>query len=99
LPAAFFFDIKKKRRTAMIWWVLFLTVLSILSYLSDLGMFAFQNLRVPFLNASLLSVFILLAAAGILARMLSMRRRGRRERLEKKVRDLEGKLALFGSRK
>jgi hypothetical protein len=83
----------------MIWWVLGLTVLSILSYLSDIGFVDLRGLRVPFLNASLLSVLILLAAAGILARMLSMKRRGRREHLEKKIRDLEGKLALFGSQK
>ncbi len=83
----------------MIWWVLGLAVLSILSYLSDVGVVDLQNLRVPFLNASLLSVLILLAAAGILARMLWMKKRGRREQLEKRIRDLEGKLALFGSEK
>lgn len=83
----------------MIWWVLSLAVLSILSYLSDVGVVDLQDLRVPFLNASLLSVLILLAAAGILARMLWMKRRGRREQLEKRIRDLEGKLALFGSQR
>lgn len=83
----------------MIWWVLFLAVLSVLSYLSDAGILNLQNLRVPFLNASLLSVLILLAAAGILVRMLWMRKKGRREHLEKKLRDLEGKLALLGSDK
>jgi hypothetical protein len=88
-----------KRRTTMIWWVLSLAVLSILSYLSDVGVVDLQDLRVPFLNASLLSVLILLAAAGILARMLWMKRKGRREHLERKIRDLEGKLALFGSQK
>ncbi|MGB7294960.1 MAG: hypothetical protein WBC70_05165 [Candidatus Aminicenantales bacterium] len=83
----------------MIWWVLGLAVLSILSYLSDVGVVDLRTLRVPFLDASLLSVLILLAAAGILARMLWLKRRGRKEELEKKIRDLEGKLALFGSQK
>jgi hypothetical protein len=83
----------------MIWWVLSLAVLSILSYLSDVGVIDLQNLRVPFLNASLLSVLILLAAAGILARMLLMKRKGRKEQLEKKIQDLEGKLASLGSQK
>jgi len=83
----------------MIWWILSLAVLSILSYLSDVGVVDLQDLRVPFLNASLLSVLILLAAAGILARMLWMKKRGRREQLERKIRDLEGKLAFFGSQK
>jgi hypothetical protein len=83
----------------MIWWVLSLAVLSILSYLSDVGVIDLQHLRVPFLDASLLSVLILLAAAGILVRMLWMKRKGRKEQLEKKIQDLEGKLASLGSQK
>jgi hypothetical protein len=83
----------------MIWWVLGLAVLSILSYLSDVGVMNLQGVRVPLLNASLLSVLILLAAAGILARMLYMKRKGRREALEKKIQELEGKLAALESRK
>jgi cytochrome c oxidase subunit IV len=82
----------------MIWWVLGLTVLSILSYLSDVGVINLQGARVPLLNASLLSVLILLAAAGILARMLYMKRKGRREALEKRVRELEAELAAIGAR-
>ncbi|GEM_PF-553569 len=77
----------------MIWWVLGLTVLSILSYLADVGMIRFQGLRVPGLNASPLSLLILLAAAGLLVRMLWLRKQARREMLEKKIRELEGKLA------
>jgi cytochrome c oxidase subunit IV len=82
----------------MIWWVLGLTVLSILSYLSDVGVINLQGARVPLLNASLLSVLILLAAAGILARMLYMKRKGRREALEKRVRELEAELAAVSAR-
>lgn len=81
----------------MTWWVLGLAVLSILSYLSDVGAIGLGNLRVPFLNASLVSVLLLLAAAGLQARMLWMKRRGRREQLEQRIRDLEGKLASLGS--
>jgi cytochrome c oxidase subunit IV len=88
-----------KRRTAMIWWVLGLAVLSILSYLSDVGVINLQGMRVPFLNASLLSVLILLAAAGILSRMLYMKRKGRREKLQQRIQDLESKLAALGSLK
>ncbi len=83
----------------MIWWVLGLAVLSILSYLSDVGVVNLHDLRVPFLNASLLSVLILLAAAGILARMLSMKRRGRREEMQRRIQELESKLAALGSPK
>lgn len=77
----------------MIWWVLVLAVLSILSYLSDVGVLALQNIRVPGLNASLLSLLILLSAAGLLSRMLYMRKKGRREEMEKKIKELESKLA------
>ena len=83
----------------MIWWVLGLAVLSILSYLSDVEVINLHDLRVPFLNASLISVLILLAAAGILARMLSMKRRGRREEMQRRIQELESKLAALGSPK
>lgn len=79
----------------MVWWVLALAVLGILSYLSDVGVLSLSNIRVPGLNASLISVLILLSAAGLLSRTLWMRKKGRREELEKKVRDLEAKLAAL----
>jgi hypothetical protein len=82
----------------MIWWVLGLVILSILSYLSDVGVISLQGMRVPILNASLLSVLILLAAAGILARMLFLKKKGRREELQKRLQDLESKLAVLGSK-
>jgi hypothetical protein len=83
----------------MAWWVLALAVLSVLSYLSDVGVMTWLNLKVPFLNASLLSVLILLAAAGGLARMLSMKKKGQRELMAKKIQDLEAKLAALASLK
>ncbi len=79
----------------MIWWVLGLTILSVLSYLTDVGVLNLDAVRVPFLNASPLSVLILLAAASLLVRMLWLKRRRRREFLEKKIRDLESKLAAL----
>jgi hypothetical protein len=83
----------------MAWWVLALAVLSVFSYLSDVGVISWINLKVPFLNASLLSVLILLTAAGGLSRILSMRKRGRRELMAKKIEDLEAKLAALASLK
>lgn len=83
----------------MVWWVLALAVLSILSYLSDVGVLSLQNIRVPGLNASLISVLILLAAAGLLSRVLWMKRKGRREELAKKVSELESKLASLAPEK
>lgn len=83
----------------MVWWVLLLAILSILSYLSDVGVLTFLDVRVPVLNASLLSLLILLAAAGLLSRMLWMKRKGRRENLETKIQELEGRLAALASEK
>ena len=79
----------------MVWWVLALALLSILSYLSDVGILSLFTIRVPGLNASLISLLILLSAAGLLSRILWMKKKGRREQLERKVRELEAKLALL----
>lgn len=77
----------------MIWWVLVLVVLAISSYLSDVGIFTFMHtLRIPLLNASLLSVLILLCTAGILGRMRWMARKGEKESLRSMIDDLEKRL-------
>jgi hypothetical protein len=76
----------------MIWWVLVLAVLTILSYLADAGVWTLlQDIRVPLLNASLLSVLLLLCTLGILIRLLVMRRRGEKEKLRSMVHQLEQK--------
>jgi hypothetical protein len=76
----------------MIWWVLVLAVLTILSYLADAGVWTLlQDIRVPLLDASLLSVLLLLCTLGILIRMLYMRRRGEKEKLRSMVHQLEQK--------
>jgi hypothetical protein len=81
----------------MIWWVLLLVVVTILSYLSDVGMLAFlQEWRVPFLNASILSILILLCLLGLLGRMMQMSKRGEKEALKERVRELEKKLTDLG---
>lgn len=77
----------------MVWWVFGLAFLAILSYLTDVGTIVFlQNLRVPLLNASLLSLLILLCSAGLLARMLWMQRRGEKEILQERIFFLEKEL-------
>lgn len=78
----------------MIWWVFLLVILSVLSYLNDTGVLAFlQNVRIPFLHASLLSSLILVCAAGILIRMLWMRKKGEKEGLRERIVRLEKELA------
>ncbi len=74
----------------MIYWIFFLTVLTILSYLSDVGILTFfQDIRIPFLDASLLSVLLLLCTLGILVRMLQKRKKGEKESLAARIADLE----------
>ncbi len=81
----------------MIWWVFFLTIVTILSYLADVGVWSFfQTIRIPFLNASLLSVLLLLATLGILVRMLYMRSRGEKEKLRSLLTQLEKKSGTDG---
>ena len=78
----------------MIWWVLLMVVITCLSYLSDVGLLAFmQEWKVPFLNASLLSVLLLLCLIGLLARMMKMSKKGEKEALREKVKQLEKELS------
>ena len=83
-----------KGGSLMIWWVFLLVIVTSLSYLSDVGALTFiQDLRVPFLNASLLSVLILLCLIGLLARMMTMAKKGEKEALREKVNQLEKELS------
>jgi hypothetical protein len=76
----------------MIWWILALAVLTILSYLADAGVWTLlKDISVPLLNASLLSLLLLLCTLGILIRMLCMRSRGEKEKLRAMVKELEQK--------
>jgi len=78
----------------MIWWVCFMVILTVLSYLNDTGVISFlRNVRIPFLDASLLSFLILVGTAGILIRMLLKKRRGEKEGLKERVKRLEQELS------
>jgi len=78
----------------MIWWVLLMVIITCLSYLFDVGFLAFmQEWRVPFLNASLLSVLLLLCLVGLLSRMMQMSKKGEKEALREKVKQLEKELS------
>jgi len=80
----------------MIWWILSLAVVSILSYLSDVGIFAFmQDLRVPFFNASICSILILLCMLGVFIRSLHMAKIGEKELLRKKLDETEKQLKVL----
>jgi hypothetical protein len=74
----------------MIWWVLALGILAVLSYLSDVGILSYlQDLRVPFFNASLMSILILFCLAGLLGRLLRMAKKGEKESLRNRINELE----------
>ena len=78
----------------MIWWVGFMVILTVLSYLNDTGVISFLgNVRIPFLDASLLSFLILIGTAGILIRMLLKKRQGEKEGLHEKIKRLEQELS------
>lgn len=78
----------------MIWWVFLMVIVTSLSYLSDVGFLAFmQEWKVPFLNASLLSVLLLLCLVGLLSRMMKMSKKGEKEALREKVKQLEKELS------
>ena len=80
----------------MIVWVVILTVLAVLSYLSDIGVLPFlQDLRIPFLNASIMSVFLLLCAVVMLIRVLLKIKQKEKEMLGTKITALEEELQAF----
>lgn len=74
----------------MIWWILVLAVVTFLSYLSDVDVWRWvQEVKVPGLNASILSVFLLLCMIGALARLLHKVKEGEKETLAQKIMELE----------
>jgi hypothetical protein len=80
----------------MILWVIILAVLTILSYLSDIGVLTFlKDLRIPFLNASIMSILLLMCAAVMLIRVLLKIIQKEKEMLGTKITVLERELQAF----
>lgn len=80
----------------MILWVVILAVLTILSYLSDIGVLTFlKDLRIPFLNASIMSILLLVCAAAMLIRVLLKIKQKEKEMLGTKITALERELQAF----
>ena len=77
----------------MVIWILVLAVLTILSYLSDVGLLPFlQNIKAPLLNASIMSLLILLCTGVMLGRVLLKVKAKEKETLETKVVELHREL-------
>jgi len=80
----------------MILWVVILAVLTILSYLSDIGVLTFlKDIRIPFLNASIMSILLLICAAAMLIRVLLKIKQKEKEMLGTKITALERELQAF----
>jgi heme A synthase len=83
-----------KGEKLMIWWIFVLVIVTVLSYLSDVGILTFmQDWRIPFLNASILSILMLLCLLGLLGRMMQKSKRGEKETLREKINQLESEIA------
>ncbi len=76
----------------MLWWVLFLLVLVILSYLSQLGILFTMQIKSPYLVATIINIMILSCIVGVVVRILKRMSKKEKETLVLKVKDLEEKL-------
>ncbi len=76
----------------MLWWVLFLLVLVILSYLSQLGILFTMQIESPYLIATIINIMILGCIVGVVFRILKRTRKKEKETLTLKVKELEEKL-------
>jgi uncharacterized membrane protein YbhN (UPF0104 family) len=76
----------------MLWWVLFLLVLVILSFLSQLGILFTMQIKSPYLVATIINIMILGCIVGVVVRILKRTRKKEKEILILKVKELEEKL-------
>ena len=76
----------------MLWWVLFLLVLVILSFLSQLGILFTMQIKSPYLVATIINIMILGCIVGVVVRILKRTRKKEKETLILKVKELEEKL-------
>ena len=83
----------------MIWWVLFLLVLVILSFLSQLGILFTMQIKSPYLVATIINIMILGCIVGVVVRILKRMRKKEKETLFLKVNELEEKLKAAEEKK
>ncbi len=76
----------------MIWWVLFLLVLVILSFLSQLGILFAMDIKSPFTVSAIITILIMGCIVGVVVRILKMTRKKEKETLILRVKELEEKL-------
>ncbi len=76
----------------MLWWVLFLLVLVILSFLSQLDILLTMQMKSPYLVSAIITILIMVCTVGVVVRILKRMRRKEKETLILKVKELEEKL-------
>lgn len=80
----------------MIVWIIILAIITVLSYLADIGVFIFLNeMRIPFLNASIVSVLLLAVTVVMLIRILIKIKTREKELMGTKITQLERELDSF----
>lgn len=75
----------------MVMWLYLLGISTVLSYLSDVGILSLHDIKVPFCNASMISILILLCFVGLLGRLMQMAKKGEKERLREELKVLQEK--------
>jgi len=76
----------------MLWWVLFLLVLVILSFLAQLDILLTMQMKSPYLVSAIITILIMACTVGVVVRILKRMRKKEKETLVLKVKDLEEKL-------
>ncbi len=76
----------------MLWWVLFLLVLVILSFLAQLDILLTMQMKSPYLVSAIITILIMACTVGVVVRILKRTRKKEKETLILKVKELEEKL-------
>jgi large-conductance mechanosensitive channel len=76
----------------MLWWVLFLLVLVILSFLAQLDILLTMQMKSPYLVSAIITILIMACTVGVVVRILKRMRKKEKETLILKVKELEEKL-------
>lgn len=80
----------------MIIWIIILSIITVLSYLADVGVLPILNeLRIPFLNASIVSILLLVVTVVMLVRILIKIKSREKELMGTKITQLERELDSF----
>lgn len=76
----------------MLWWILFLLVLVILSFLAQLDILLTMQMKSPYLVSAIITILIMACTVGVVVRILKRMRKKEKETLILKIKELEEKL-------